>query len=115
MMKKKLQQPLFIAHRGISARYPENTLAAFIGAIDVGAHMIELDVCLSKDRHLVVSGIGQAVIPAKPQENRSVHGDGGAKGIGQKQSELASGETAMAGDKHRGSLLVEVAASVFFG
>lgn len=54
MMKKKLQQPLFIAHRGISARYPENTLAAFIGAIDVGAHMIELDVCLSKDRHLVV-------------------------------------------------------------
>jgi len=54
MMKKKLQQPLFIAHRGISARYPENTLAAFIGAIDAGAHMIELDVCLSKDRHLVV-------------------------------------------------------------
>ena len=46
--------PLFIAHRGISARYPENTLAAFNGAIDAGAHMIELDVCLSKDRHLVV-------------------------------------------------------------
>jgi glycerophosphoryl diester phosphodiesterase len=46
--------PLFIAHRGLSARYPENTLAAFSGAIDAGAHMIELDVCLSKDRHLVV-------------------------------------------------------------
>ncbi len=46
--------PLFIAHRGISARYPENTLAAFNGAIDAGAHMIELDVCLSRDRHLVV-------------------------------------------------------------
>ncbi|WP_319406752.1 glycerophosphodiester phosphodiesterase family protein [uncultured Desulfosarcina sp.] len=54
MMKKQLQQRLFIAHRGISARYPENTLAAFNGAIDAGAHMIELDVCLSKDRHLVV-------------------------------------------------------------
>lgn len=46
--------PLFIAHRGISARYPENTLAAFNGAIDAGAHMIELDVSLSKDRRLVV-------------------------------------------------------------
>ncbi|MCB2145110.1 MAG: glycerophosphodiester phosphodiesterase [Deltaproteobacteria bacterium] len=54
MMKKKLQKRLFIAHRGFSARYPENTLAAFKGAIDAGAHMIELDVALSKDRHLVV-------------------------------------------------------------
>ncbi|MGA6926433.1 MAG: glycerophosphodiester phosphodiesterase family protein [Desulfosarcina sp.] len=46
--------PLYIAHRGFSTRFPENTLAAFKGAIDVGAHMIELDVTLSKDRHLVV-------------------------------------------------------------
>jgi len=50
----QLPTPLFIAHRGHSACYPENTLAAFNGAIDAGAHMIELDVCLSKDRHLVV-------------------------------------------------------------
>jgi glycerophosphoryl diester phosphodiesterase len=50
----QLPTPLFIAHRGYSACYPENTLAAFNGAIDAGAHMIELDVCLSKDRHLVV-------------------------------------------------------------
>jgi glycerophosphoryl diester phosphodiesterase len=54
MMAKQPKQLLFIAHRGISARYPENTLAAFKGAIDAGAHMIELDVCLSRDRHLVV-------------------------------------------------------------
>ena len=50
----QLPTPLFIAHRGYSACYPENTLAAFNGAIDAGAHMIELDVCLSKDRHLGV-------------------------------------------------------------
>ncbi len=50
----QLPTPLFIAHRGYSASYPENTLAAFNGAIDAGAHMIELDVCLSRDRHLVV-------------------------------------------------------------
>lgn len=46
--------PLFIAHRGLSARFPENTLAAFKGAVDAGAHMIELDVNLTRDRRLVV-------------------------------------------------------------
>lgn len=53
-MKKQLPQPLIIAHRGYSARFPENTLAAFRAAIDAGAHMIELDVTLSRDRQLVV-------------------------------------------------------------
>ena len=46
--------PMYIAHRGLSARYPENTLAAFEGAIAAGAHMVELDVSLTKDRRLVV-------------------------------------------------------------
>ncbi|BBO70134.1 glycerophosphodiester phosphodiesterase [Desulfosarcina alkanivorans] len=46
--------PLFIAHRGYSSRYPENTLAAFNAAIDAGARMIELDVNLSRDRQMVV-------------------------------------------------------------
>ncbi len=51
---QSLPIPLFIAHRGHSARCPENTLAAFRSAIDAGAQMIELDVSLSRDRHLVV-------------------------------------------------------------
>ena len=38
-----------IAHRGYSAKYPENTLASFQAAIDLGADMIELDVVLSSD------------------------------------------------------------------
>lgn len=38
-----------IAHRGASAYYPENTMAAFEGALEMGAEMIELDVMLSKD------------------------------------------------------------------
>lgn len=50
----KLPIPLFIAHRGIRHRFPENTIAAFQGAINAGAHMIELDVCLTKDRQIVV-------------------------------------------------------------
>ncbi len=47
-------RPLIIAHRGFRARYPENTLAAFQAAVDIGADMIELDVTLTQDRQLVV-------------------------------------------------------------
>lgn len=38
-----------IAHRGASAYYPENTMAAFRAAVEMDAEMIELDVLLSKD------------------------------------------------------------------
>ena len=43
-----------IAHRGASAYEPENTLRAFERAIEMGATMIELDVHLSRDGHLIV-------------------------------------------------------------
>lgn len=38
-----------IAHRGFSAKYPENTLLAFDEAIKAGAWMIETDIRLSAD------------------------------------------------------------------
>lgn len=47
-------QPLLVAHRGVSARFPENTLAAFGAAVADGAAMLELDVGLSRDGELVV-------------------------------------------------------------
>jgi len=43
-----------IAHRGASAYEPENTLRAFERAIELGATMLELDVNLSRDGHLIV-------------------------------------------------------------
>lgn len=43
-----------IAHRGASAYEPENTLRAFERAIRMGATMLELDVHLSRDGHLIV-------------------------------------------------------------
>ncbi|MFW9768353.1 MAG: glycerophosphodiester phosphodiesterase [Candidatus Thorarchaeota archaeon] len=46
-------QPVVIAHRGASAKAPENTLMAFRTAWQLGAHMIELDVHESSDGHLV--------------------------------------------------------------
>lgn len=38
-----------ISHRGASAYAPENTLAAFNKALELGSHYIEFDVMLSKD------------------------------------------------------------------
>ncbi len=45
---------LNIAHRGASALAPENTMAAFEKAIEMGADAIELDLHLSRDGELVV-------------------------------------------------------------
>ncbi|MBP7032508.1 MAG: glycerophosphodiester phosphodiesterase [Chloroflexi bacterium] len=46
--------PLIYAHRGASALAPENTLAAFLLALQAGADGIELDVMLSQDKELLV-------------------------------------------------------------
>ncbi len=46
--------PAVIAHRGYSSLFPENTLASFAGAIDIGVDYIELDVQLTKDGQVVV-------------------------------------------------------------
>ncbi|MGA2216015.1 MAG: glycerophosphodiester phosphodiesterase [Bryobacteraceae bacterium] len=44
-----------VAHRGASHEAPENTLAAFEKAIQIGADMIEFDVRRAPDGELVVS------------------------------------------------------------
>jgi glycerophosphoryl diester phosphodiesterase len=46
--------PLVIAHRGASAYEPENTLRAFDLAIRQGAQMIEMDLHVTCDNHVVV-------------------------------------------------------------
>lgn len=43
-----------IAHRGASARAPENTCAALVHAAQLGAGWVEVDVQLTADNHLVV-------------------------------------------------------------
>lgn len=45
---------LNVAHRGASAYAPENTLAAFAKACDLGADVLELDVHLTRDGQVVV-------------------------------------------------------------
>jgi glycerophosphoryl diester phosphodiesterase len=47
-------RPLVIAHRGACRRAPENTLAAFRAAADLGADGVELDTKLTADGRVVV-------------------------------------------------------------
>ena len=42
------------AHRGASVNYPENTMSAFVGAKELGADFIELDVQQTKDGKIIV-------------------------------------------------------------
>lgn len=49
-----MQRPLVIAHRGASRECPENTLPAFLRALELGVDGIELDVHLTRDKVVVV-------------------------------------------------------------
>ncbi len=46
--------PVNVAHRGASARVPENTLDAFRTGLELGAGALELDVHMTRDGHLIV-------------------------------------------------------------
>ncbi|CAM3001290.1 glycerophosphodiester phosphodiesterase [Paenibacillus sediminis] len=48
------QEIINFAHRGASAYCPENTMAAFVKSIELGATGIETDVQVTKDGHLVL-------------------------------------------------------------
>lgn len=61
--------PLLVAHRGGSGLAPENTLAAFLGAVrDWAADMIELDVRVTAD--------GACVVHHDPTVERTTDGTG---------------------------------------
>lgn len=43
-----------VAHRGFSMAAPENTMPSFQKAIEAGANMLEMDVMLTGDNHVIV-------------------------------------------------------------
>ena len=53
--------PQTIAHRGYKAKFPENTMGAFKGAVEVGADAIETDIHLSKDDVVVLSHVSSDI------------------------------------------------------
>lgn len=64
-------QPIVIAHRGAMGHAPENTLASFKLAIEIGADAIELDLRQTKD--------GVPVVLHDAKVNRTTNGKGNIK------------------------------------
>ncbi len=67
----QMPQKGICAHRGASVSHPENTIAAFKEAIRLGAHMVELDLALTKD--------GQIVVMHDTTLERTTDGEGAVK------------------------------------
>lgn len=68
-----MAQPLIIAHRGASGSAPENTLASFRQAMEIGSDFIELDIHLSKD--------GELIVMHDETVNRTTNGKGKIKNL----------------------------------
>lgn len=47
--------PRVIAHRGFPEGHAENTIGAFQAALEIGADLLETDVHLSKDGHVIIA------------------------------------------------------------
>ena len=54
MLKIPLRQIYNIGHRGAPYHFPENTMASFQKALDLGANGFEFDICMTKDKKLVL-------------------------------------------------------------
>ena len=67
-MVEKNRGPIVFAHRGASAFAPENTLSAFLLAVEYGADGIELDAKLSAD--------GEVMVIHDPTVDRTTNGSG---------------------------------------
>jgi glycerophosphoryl diester phosphodiesterase len=87
--------PLVIAHRGDSARRPENTLASFASALEVGAEIVEFDVHLTRDGHVVV--LHDALV------DRTTDGTGAVKDMTLAEiKRLSAGYPSKFGEEYRG-------------
>ena len=89
--------PLRIAHRGASGRglAPENTLAAFEKALDIGVDMLEIDVR--------VTGDGRLIVLHDPSLDRTTDREGIVRELGIEEIRQAD-----AGDGERIPILREV-------
>jgi glycerophosphoryl diester phosphodiesterase len=95
-------QPLVIAHRGDSARRPENTLASFASALEVGAEIVEFDVQLTRDGHVVVIH--------DPAVDRTTNGTGRVQDLSLAElRRLSAGYPERFGDTYRGEKIPTLA------
>ena len=57
--ERRYKRMIFQAHKGVSTEYPENTMPAFIAAVEQGYKIIELDVSVTKDGKFVLDELKQ--------------------------------------------------------
>lgn len=76
------ERPLIIAHRGASGLAPENTLAAFAKAIEIGVDRIEMDLRQTID--------GEVVVLHDKTINRTTNGWGSIRKISLKKAKRYS-------------------------
>jgi glycerophosphoryl diester phosphodiesterase len=99
--------PLIIAHRGDSALRPENTLASFASALEVGADIVELDVQLTRDGH--------AIVIHDPSVERTTNGKGRVAELTlQELRSLSAGYASRFGDAFRGERLPTLGEALAF-
>ena len=99
--------PLVIAHRGDSAHRPENTLSSFASALEVGAEVVEFDVQLTADGHVVV--IHDALL------DRTTDSRGSLRQMTLQQVRAVSaGYPARFGDRFRGERIPTLAEALGF-
>jgi glycerophosphoryl diester phosphodiesterase len=85
-MLESLPRPVVFAHRGASSYAPENTLAAFRLAVELGADAIELDAKLSAD--------GQVMVIHDQSVDRTTNGSGNVNQLrGEYLGQLDAGST----------------------
>jgi glycerophosphoryl diester phosphodiesterase len=72
-MSSPVPVPLVIAHRGDSAHRPENTLASFASALEIGSSIAEFDVHLTRD--------GEVVVIHDPTLDRTTDGRGAVRSL----------------------------------
>ncbi|HUG53576.1 MAG TPA: glycerophosphodiester phosphodiesterase family protein [Vicinamibacteria bacterium] len=94
--------PLVIAHRGDSAHRPENTLAAFAGALEAGAALVEFDVHLTRD--------GEVVVIHDDTVDRTTDGRGAVRDLTLAEiRRLSAGYPARFGDAYAGERVLTLA------
>ncbi len=54
LLRVPVRRIYVIGHRGAPYHFPENTIASFRKALDLGANGLEFDLCLTKDKRIVV-------------------------------------------------------------
>jgi len=99
--------PLIIGHRGDSAHRPENTLVSFASALEVGADLVECDVQLTKDGHVVV--IHDVTV------DRTTNGTGDVRQMPLSQlRSLSAGYPTLFGDAYSGERVPTLAEALAF-